>query len=315
MRLGRATLIAALALTAQAATYAEANSSAAAYDPVCIEPQSPLKAGSPDVNGDSVYFTESGMSYQLDVYSGYARIKQAGSDVYCVRNEIINLGQRDIRNLYWSDGRFVFDPVRPNNRMSFVRTVGPMSPILDSVVLGAFKNVQIETKAFKRRVDATANWLHLVADEGQGKKLDASPAEAIKFPVEKVGPVGAEFINSETKFGVSSSAWSDAKTLHFKLGIDSPNADAGWKIFAPFALALEKAASPSDIPGLIKEYGQSVSLPEGGFAVERNFSWDSTTPLYLIEQPVTIQTDGGHACLLVPSYSPVEIPPELLTCE
>jgi hypothetical protein len=152
MRLAGATLIAALALTGQAATTdAEADTSAAAYDTVCVEPKSPLKAGAPDVNGDSVYFTESGMSYQVDVYSGFARIKQAGSDVYCVRNEITNLGQGDIRNLYWSDGGFVFDPVRPNNRMSFVRTVGPMSPILDNVVLGAFKNVQIETKAFKRR--------------------------------------------------------------------------------------------------------------------------------------------------------------------
>jgi hypothetical protein len=201
----------------------------------------------------------------------------------------------------------------PDNRLRY--PVGPMSPILDNIVMGAFKNVQIETKAFKRRANATANWLHLVADDGQDKKLDASPAEAIKFPVEKVGPVGAEFISAGTKVGVSSLTWSDAKTLHFKLGFDSPGAGEGWKIFAPFALALEKAASPSDIPGLIKEYGQSVSLPEGGFAVERNFSWDAATPLYLIEQPVTIQTEGGYACVLVPSYSPVEIPPELLTCE
>jgi len=315
-------------------------STPAVAGPVCPKPQPNLRAGSPDVEAQTVSFHNQDKSYTLDIYSAYSAQLQTPLSPWCIRYEVENTGQYDIEKFSLPAGPLQEDllPARKRDAVVVTRSSGNKPGVTDIVVY-AFKSVAMRTRAytalqanpvlsgqfaaatynsaeFSRRVfDFADAQTVTVASEVSGSKL--AEHILVKEPME-LPLVGMDFTGgSNSNVSAGSRVSFDGKSFTINVVIEIEGPIKG--IEAPYFTLLSKVKLPDELLYYARQPQYLTGpLPIGApLSVTRNFPLE-TMPLrlmYLIDQPIILTLpDRGRVCILAPAYSPIPIPSSAFSC-
>jgi hypothetical protein len=148
-----------------------------------------------------------------------------------------------------------------------------------------------------------------VAQQRPGLTFEAAP-----HPIGAVWQSPITEVAATTELDPSRNAGAITITIERR---DNKNVGT---VYAPFAQALAIAKDPKEIPALIGELRQkSVEMVNnvarfgsGGIGDPRS----AETRLFPVKQPIVfVKADGSRVCFLAPTYSPVAIGPNLLSCD
>src|SRR6476619_5350458 len=114
----------ALTLALLASMVSGAASAASGIESICPLPKKGLDRNAPNVDAETIPFSDEGLTYQLDIYSGFAPQQQAAGANFCVRYEVENASAADILVLHWPLAGVTIEKLEHglSKRRSFIET-------------------------------------------------------------------------------------------------------------------------------------------------------------------------------------------------
>jgi hypothetical protein len=203
---------------------------------------------------------------------------------------------------------------------------------VNDTVLFAFKSTALRSRAFQAFLPEKqlklaqlkqVRWATLKAVGDTEIIAQLEPSEfylerrIVKEPV-KFPSIGGDFSNSKSALSVSSQGDFDGKTYRFVVSIAS-SGDPVETIRAPYISALRGAQSPETLITQLRNpeiIDAALPVEQRQYSVAGFISAERMPSgyIYIIDQPVTFTRPEGRVCFTVPTYSPVPIPPEVLSC-
>src|SRR5258708_5513786 len=120
----------------------------------CSNPRPGLAPGQPDVDAESIPFSNSSRSYALDIYSGFAAQYSSPQANWCLRYEAEHSSQDAIERFDWPLAGMQMDVLEPGDRQSKASTAPPgKPPSLGDTKISAFKSALLRSRAYQ----ATSN--------------------------------------------------------------------------------------------------------------------------------------------------------------
>jgi hypothetical protein len=219
------------------------------------------------------------------------------------------------------------------SRGSVLQTLpSAQAPAVGATELYAFKRTQFRSVAYKVS-DLGQLSSNVVRASFSGRQTNPAPAlDSVDQPtLAQQGPRrGFTFEEATHLIG---AVWQApigelAATTNLDPNINAIKVTIGWRdnkgpsgqIFAPFALALNFAKDPKQIPALLNEFRlKGIGIENSGVEFSSRQLVDLRSPetrVFLVKQPIVFaREDGSRVCFLAPTYSPVEIAPNLLSCD
>jgi hypothetical protein len=303
-----------------------------AFSQVCTSPHKGLRVTDKIVQAQTVPFSERGQSFALDIYSSYApQIPVLGAP-WCLLYEAESASSSPIGLFNWPLGGMQMDKLDPHDRQSrWITRTSVNTPSVNDTVMFVFKSTALRSRAYQAfRPEEQSKLAYIDGDNGPILKTSAdipSPSQRlvqlersqyyVKEPV-KFLPIGGDFSGSNTTFRVGSAGEFDGKIYRFVVSIAS-SGEPVKDIRAPYISALNESQSPEAIITQLRSPEINTrTIPEG----QRQYSAVGNIPaeqmpsgyIYIIDQPITFTRENGRVCFTVPTYSPVPIPAEVLSC-
>jgi hypothetical protein len=325
-------LIAAVLCAAKAeAGYAQA---AASLQSACPTPPIGLRQGAQNTNVEIAPFSYDGRTFQMEIASAFSSRHTSGNASLCLRYEAENITTRSvppglerIDKFYWPTGEMSVERFESGkqSRQSVLQTVpSAKPPVLGPTDLYAFKRTHFGSTAFKVSVlRQHAPEVQRVSFGGsQGARLNGMArveepqiAQLRGISIKDAPhPIGAVWQSPITMVAATTDLDPSRATGSISISLQRGDNKNIGRIYAPFALALSAAKDPKDIPLFIKEFNKRpVEMPEN---TARFVSSVPATDLFAVKQPIVFWgPDNSRICFLAPTYSPIPIPPDLLTCD
>lgn len=295
----------------------------------CSNPALGMKAGQQNVDSETVSFSFRGDSFALDIYSGFAPLTTNPTRVFCIRYEVVNRSEKAVQKLYWPlASGLQIESLQPQARPSIAITTPPGAPpIIGSAWVYAFLSEASKTLAYQQNKQYLPLLLeqHPPVLEGNITRPAATLASYAPHMAQIEGyelkeprnfpDIGTEFTDHDTEIGAASIAEWDGKHYTIRVRLERSNPFAK-EVQAPFAFALFKAGSTSDLLNQIREFkkaGVPVPFRENVFqSIYR--STPASSSLYIVQQPITLIEPYGRVCFLAPAYSPIPIPENFMSC-
>jgi hypothetical protein len=275
-------------------------------------------------------FSFNSNSYPISIFSAFAPQTSGAGGNFCVRYEVENSSTRIIEKFYWPLATLEMDRLDPglSERQSIAFTIPPgPAPTVGVTWLYAFKTGLLKSAAYQRQTYALNNYsaLQVALDEPVANRPLFIPAQYIsggdgtRFTIKeptKFPSVGAEFSGSGARFAAESSAKWDGKYYSISVTIERGKDSDDKGVSAPFATALARAQTPEEVLAFLSTRGSVNELLKLPFDETKDFlGGEPNHSVYIIQQPITVQRANGRACFLAAAYSPVPIPPALLSCD
>jgi hypothetical protein len=307
----------------------------------CPEPLVGLHQGATNTSVEQVPFTVAGQTFQMEIASAFAPRHANGSASFCLRYEAENNtprstppGQEQIDRFYWPMAEMAVERFQagPQFRQSILQTApSAQPPVLTSTELFAFKRTRFSSSAYKLSTVRHTGPNIIPVSFGDNKVVPPNTRSRIEEPKltqQQTGlsfegaphPIGAAWQTPITQV-VATTELDPSRTIN-SISVTIARQDNKYvgRIIAPFAQALAVAKEPSQIPGLIGEYRQKpiemindVAHFGNSAAVDPH---SSETRLFVVKQPIIFfGADGSRVCFLAPTYSPVQVPSRLMTCD
>ena len=155
-----------------------------------------------------------------------------------------------------------------------------------------------------------------------------SPGRPIVIPKidTKFSLIGTTYGKAINRVQVQSRVRFEKDQLDFDASIQWSK-ERPKSVVAPYLVALDRAKDVKSIPGLLKEF-RSVPIPfkdlkdpskfPAQFShknVEKSLNRERSNVLFVVNQPVTIETPAGKVCFLSQMYSPAPISLTLADCD
>ncbi len=307
---------------------------AASLQGACPTPPIGLRQGAQNTNVEIAPFSYNGRTFQMEIASAFSSRHTNGNASLCLRYEAENLttrsappGQERIDKFYWPTGEMSVERFESGkqSRQSVLQTVpSAKPPVLGPTDLYAFKRTHFSSTAYKVSIlRQSAPDVQRVSFGGaQGERPDGTVGAEDQQIAQLSGmsikdaphPIGAVWQSPITM--VAATTDLDPSRVRGSISISlqrGDNKNIG-RVYAPFAWALAAAKDPKDIPIFIKEFSQRpIEMSENAAHL---VSSAPATDLFAIKQPVIFfGPDNSRFCFLAPTYSPIPIPPDLLTCD
>jgi hypothetical protein len=293
----------------------------------CLRPGPGLKAGQQDVDTETVNFNYGGEAFGLDIFSGYAA-QPTNRNVFCLRYEVENTSHKPIEKLYWPMASGLqIDALQPKAKPSIAVTTPPGTPpVLGSTWVYAFLSEAVKTVAYQQNKQYVPylrdknlptpgfgfNSVIVPARYAQSAEINAYELkEPREFP-----EIGSQFTDQKSEVVASSLADWNGKNYTLGVRITRSNVKDVKEVQAPFAYALIKSGSSSDLLSLTREFKKSgIPLPmEKDEFIGRYSSSAKDSSIYVVQQPITVLGPSGKVCFLAAAYSPIPMPENLMTC-
>ncbi len=295
---------------------------------LCADPKPGLRTGAPNVDAETFAFSYNSTSYPVDIFSAFAASAHNSGSSYCIRYEAENKGSNSIHKFFWPLAGFQVDTFEPKRRDSIVFSVpGSRAPTVEESWLYAFLSEGIKSYAYQKHSSilfesgirfAQRGDLPILASVSGPRIAQVNvPLQRFEFkePTE-LPEIGSQFSSGGAVVSASSSAKWDGKAYLITLSVDRNDAKLVSSVQAPFAYALPKIKSVSNLLPLLRELQNAeLPLPANSYGATAFLPTESRPPtLYVVYQPVTFKRDDGRVCFLAAVYSPIPIPPETLSC-
>jgi hypothetical protein len=264
---------------------------------------------------------------QLEVASAYAAQRAGNGANWCIRYEVANKGPDAVPLLNWPLAGLKFEDLTiADGPQSNVLTLQPgFAPTVKDTVPYGFKSQTIRTKAFQSAdVSTKPSLITLVAsndDAGSGSSSSLHRANQT-FALEKgerLPEVGGEFNGAGADIGITSAVTRDNDVYHFTFQLGRNDSKSVQSVVAPLTLAFAKLGNEvlgGHLEAVIKGVGSSeLDLPNDTFDVRMDLSVASVPRIYVVFQPITFRNiNKSKLCFLVPTYSPINIQENWLSC-
>jgi hypothetical protein len=271
----------------------------------------------------------------MEIASAFSSRQTNGNASVCLRYETENItavttppGQERIDRFYWPMADMAverFESGKPFRKSVLQTMPSAKAPTLDSTDLYAFKRSRFNSTAYKvsvlwkRVLDVTRTSF---GDNQSARTEIRLSVDEQKLAQQQTGlsvkdaprPIGAVWQTPVTLVAATTDFVSSRGGDSITISVERADNKSVGRVYAPFALALATAKEASDIPSLIKEFSQKPIEMKDNTA--QFGSLLAVTNLFVVKQPIVFFEGGGsRVCFLAPTYSPVPIPPSLLTCD
>lgn len=294
----------------------------------CPEPAAPLSQVQTNVDREIPKpMTENTSKAQLEVASAYAPQKAGNGANWCVRYEVTNDGADAVPLFNWPLSTLKFEDLKPSyGPQSNVLTLQPgPDPVLKDTVLYGFKSQAVKTKAFQSaEALIKPSLITLVASNdniGGGSSSTADAFPTLKKNGDRLPEVGGEFTGGGADVGATSVVTRDNDQYHFTIQMGRNDSKVVQSVVAPLTLAFAKLGSdqvlkPSALSSVLKEVQSYEILGLGDtFTVNIDLPVASVPRIYVVRQPISFKrSDKSGVCFLAPTYSPIDISENLMSC-
>jgi hypothetical protein len=266
---------------------------------------------------------------RLEVASAYAPQMEGNGVNWCMAYEVTNKGPNAIPLFNWPLPGLKFEDLNPGDGpQGYVLTAPPgPEPLIKDTDLYGFKAQGIKSRAFQAaEASIGPPLITLVASDGVVRDGTSSDAMVRRqaFELEngsRLPALGGRFTGSGAAIEAVSTVSRDHDMYHLNIQVGRNDNKAVQYVVAPITIAFAKLGGkqllePSALPPILKDVQTYELLSDGNsFELTMDLSALAAPKIYVIRQPISfIRENKTKVCVLVPTYSPVNIPENLLSC-